>query len=157
MPDNKYTIYLCGNISNDPETYMWRTKVKNLLGTIGKFNIIDPCDNTFNQRLLKKYKEEGNSEEFIKDAIKISQGILLPKDYNLVIQSDIILANLAIITLDKLLVGSLFELAWAWQFGKLVIGVTGENYYCKHPFVVTTVSAWADSVEDACSLILEFF
>jgi len=146
-------IYLAGNISANLDTYKWRDLATELLKD--RYIIINPAANPFNKDLLKKYDDD--PEKFKKMAVKKSQGILISKDYQLVMESDIILVNMAIITPEKPLIGTLFELAWSWEHNKPVIAVVGDNWWCKHPFPVDSFSAVADSVEEACDLIKYFF
>ena len=145
-------VYLAGNISSDPETYTWRDRAIKLLRG---YRVLNPAGNPFNKKLIKYY--DGKSEEFLKSAIKQSQGILIVKDFNLVKNSDIILVNLGLITPEKPPLGTVYELAWAWYLKKPVVAIVGDNLYCKHPFTVATFSATAENLEDACKVIKEFF
>lgn len=171
------TVYLCGNISPDPETYAWRDKASELLEKYG-FKALNPAANKFNRFLLKKFGGKVEEiDDWLNAAIEKSKGILIVKDYNLVYKADIILANLKLVTPEKPPLGTVFELAWAWQLRKPIIAIVGEivpvhftcpkcseesifdtiNLYCKHPFPASTFSATVDNVEDACRLIKEFF
>jgi nucleoside 2-deoxyribosyltransferase len=105
--------------------------------------------------LIKQHKTD--LEEFKKDAIKKSQGILIVKDYQLVVRADIILVNLQIITADKPMIGTMFELAWAWQLKKPVIAIVADNWYSKHPFPFSTFSARVETLDEACDIIKYFF
>ena len=149
----KKKVYLAGNISSDPATYKWREEATVILEP--KFIILNPAANKFNRLLIKEHKAD--VEEFKKDAIKKSQGILIVKDYQLVAKSDIILVNQQIITPDKPMIGTLFELAWAWQLKIPVIAIAADNWYCNHPFPRATFAARAETLKDACDLILYFF
>ena len=146
-------VYLAGNISSNPETYEWREVATQLLTPY--YEVLNPSSNPFNTALLKEFT--GDIESFKVAAINRAQHILLVKDYNLVLSANIILANMALVTPGKPLIGTLFELAWAWQLRKPVIAIVGDNWYCKHPFPTSTFAATANSVEDACMLIHEFF
>jgi nucleoside 2-deoxyribosyltransferase len=149
----KKSIYLAGNISSDIETYKWREKATQLLEA--QYTILNPAANKFNKMLIKQHKTD--LEEFKKDAIKKSQGILIVKDYQLVVRADIILVNLQIITPDKPMIGTMFELAWAWQLKKPVIAIVDEGWYSKHPFPFATFSARVETLEGACDIIKYFF
>jgi nucleoside 2-deoxyribosyltransferase len=146
-------IYLAGNISNNPETYEWRKKVAEVLGA--KYVISNPAANKFNRKLLRETKMD--VEQFKDEAIKRSQGILIAKDFSLVKDADLIIANMKILTPEKPLIGTLFELAWCWEFHKPVIAIVGDNWFCRHPFTVKTFSATCDTVEEACDIVTEFF
>lgn len=147
----KKRIYLAGNISSDPATYKWRDKATKLLEE--EYTVLNPANNKFNRGLLKAYKE--NPEEFKKGAI--DKRILVVKDYQLVAGSDIILVNMQIITPEKPVIGTLFELAWAWYLKIPVIAIIADNWFCQHPFTVASFSATADSLEEAVHLIKYFF
>ncbi len=149
----KKVIYLAGNISSDPETYKWREKATEMLSS--DYLIFNPAANKFNKKLLKD--AEGDVEEFVKKAIERSQGILITKDFNLVQHADLLLANMSIVTPDKPMVGTLFELAWAWYLRKPVVAIISDNLYCKHPFTKNSFSATTSSLEEACMLIKLFF
>lgn len=149
---HKRKIYLAGNISSDPATYQWRTLATELLQD--NFAILNPAANSFNQALLRKCPDP---EKFKKIAVQQSQGILLIKDHMLVGESNIILVNMSIITPEKPLIGTLFELAWAWDYRIPVVAIVADNWWCKHPFTAGTFSATANTVHDACDLIKYFF
>jgi len=148
------TIYLVGQISPKfEETYLWRKKVTEELK--GKFNIIDPCSNNFNSKLLedKKYAVNGNSREFGID-------VLVPKDLTSVLRSDIAIVNLNQYDPSKPLLGSFFELAWYYMYPeKTVIGFAKDlnDYKCQHPFVQQAVNAWCHDEEQVCYLVEKYF
>lgn len=149
----KKSIYLAGNISSDIETYKWREKATQLLEA--QYTILNPAANKFNKMLIKHHKTD--IEEFKKDAVRKSQGILIVKDYQLVNRADIILVNLQIITEDKPMIGTMFELAWAWQLKKPVIAIVADNWYSKHPFPFASFAARVMTLEEACEIIKYFF
>jgi len=146
-------IYLAGNISSDPETYKWREEATKLLKD--KYTILNPAANKFNKTLIKDHK--GDAGGFLEEAIGKSQAILITKDFALVNSADIILVNLQIVTPEKPLIGTLFELSWAWLLRKPIIAIMGNNIYSKHPFVTCAISAKVNSVEEAAEVIKEFF
>jgi len=145
-------IYLAGSISTNPETYLWRERVTEILK--GEYILLNPAANPFNKELLKKYPDP---EKFKKNAIRKSQGILITKDHQLVKESDIILVNMALLTPEKPFIGTLYELAWGWMYHIPVIAIVGDNWYCKHPFTEYTFTATVDTPEEACDLIRYFF
>ena len=146
-------IYLAGNISSNPETYAWRdVAVKRLQN---HYILLNPAANGFNRKLINEAK--GKPEEFLVKAITRSKGILISKDFQLVDASDIILVNLAIVNPDKPMIGTMFEMAWAWYLHKPIIAIISDNIYCKHPFPGCAISATTQTIDEACDLILEFF
>lgn len=149
----KKRIYLAGNISSDPATYKWREKAEELLEP--DYTVLNPAANKFNKKLLKESK--GDVAEFVQKAIDRSQEILIAKDHQLVDSADIILVNLTIITPEKPLIGTLYELAWSWLAKKPVIAIVADNIYCKHPFPASTFSATVATLDEAVELIKYFF
>lgn len=136
------TIYLAGAITPDPGCTEWRWRAKSLLGNY--FEIIDPADNEYDKK-----NTDGSAQVTHAD----TQGVFLFKDYILVKRADIVLMNLAVVA-ERPLIGTLFELAWCFQWHKIVVAIETSNVYCVHPFVVHSVSAVTDSVEEACQLII---
>lgn len=148
-------IYLAGNISADPATYKWRDEATKLLEK--DYTILNPAANKFNKEMLKAHRKEGDQEKFVEDAVNRSQHVLIVKDYQLIASADIILVNVQIVTPEKPPLGTVFELAWAWQLKKPVIAIVGDNLYSKHPFPAAVFSATAETVSEACGLIQYFF
>lgn len=137
----KHFIYLAGNISDDPRTYGWREEFKELVA--GSFFVcMDPCDNQFNQ------DHRGNIVHIRTNPIK-HLGLLMPKDYHMVKISSLMIVNLELWTPDKPMVGSIFELDWAWQFRLPVIGIIGDGTspYYNHIWI-KSVLAFGTTVED---------
>ena len=151
--NGKKRVYLAGNISSDARTYEWRLRATELLKD--RYTILNPALNKFNQELLKK--AEDNPDAFFKRAIKKSQRILIVKDHQLVASSDIVLLNLSIVTPEKPPIGTIFEIDWTWILRIPLIAVVADNVYCKHPFLTSAFSATAETVEEACEIIRDFF
>ena len=146
-------VYLVGAITEDPITREWRrTAIKKLRHI---FEIIDPTASKFDKELLKESKED--SKEFYRRVAQKESEILLPKSYGAVEKATIILANFSLEPKDRPMVGSLFEIAWAWQLHKTIIAIKGNNYYSFHPMILGAVNAWADDLDEACEIIIEFF
>jgi hypothetical protein len=150
------TIYLVGQISpKDPESYMWRSDVKEHFKENDQIYIIDPCSNPFNQKTLAKQKYAVTKE-------KRSFGIdlLVPKDRSFVARSDIGLVNMNHFDPEKCLLGSFFELAWYYDSPeKAVIAWADDlnSYQCQHPFVQMSVTTWCRDVAEACYLVEKYF
>lgn len=149
----KEKIYLIGQISFQAvETYLWRERVENLL-PYDKFEIFNPCKNEFNLELNKSVARL--SDVYVENGIDI----LVPKDKSYVLNSDIAIANLNWYDEEKLVIGTLFELAWYHDHPeKTVIGICNdENQMCNHPFVKSVVTVWVKDETEACALILKYF
>lgn len=149
------SVYLSGNISSDPQTYTWREQATKLLEP--EFLILNPVANPFNTELLYKHNLQTPVGDFLDDVFERSQRLLIHKDYNSVRQADIILANLKLVSTDKPLIGTIFELAWAWQLQKPIIAVVDHGVFSKHIFCRAAISAAVYTVEAACNMIFEFF
>jgi len=152
----KQTIYLVGQISPKfKETYDWRTKVKEYCYDLPGINFIDPCDNPFNQKLIKqsRYAITESKRSFGMD-------VLTSKDFTFCKNSTMAIANMNQYDPDKPLIGSFFELAWYFTMPeKTVIGITNDpnSYTCKHPFVNQAITTWACNEEEASYLVKKYF
>jgi len=158
----KEYVYLVGQISVDiPETYKWRERVRKHFVDMDDIVIIDPCNNKFNQAMLKKYAH------LDKDRLQVygEQGIdiLVSKDYSFVERSTIAIADLNIYDPQKAIIGSYFELAWYYTHPeKTVIGVFAgdrktNGLHTRHPFVRRSVTTWVKTHEEACELLEYYF
>ena len=74
-----------------------------------------------------------------------NKGIIY-KDYNSVINSDLIIVNLDTFGEDRPLIGTIAELAWAWEKKIPVIAFGGKNYYYKHPFLEEFITIYEPSL-----------
>jgi hypothetical protein len=158
------TIYLVGQISPKyEETYKWREHVRNHFskeqysGMAGmtKIQIIDPCSNPFNAKVLKRgdYAVKKEKRSFGID-------LLPPKDYTFCRRSTICMANMNQYDPDKPLIGSFFELAWYYTMPeKSVIAFADDldAYTCQHPFVKQAVHTWCGDFLEACYLVDKYF
>ena len=158
----KEYVYLVGQISVDvPKTYQWREYVRAQFDDTDDIIIIDPCNNKFNQAMLKKYAH------LDKDRLQVygEQGIdiLVSKDYSFVERSTIAIADLNIYDPQKAIIGSYFELAWYYMHpDKTVVGVYAgdrekNGLHTRHPFVNQAVTTWVKTHEEAWELIRYYF
>ena len=151
----RYTIYLSGQISlNKQISYDWRRTVREqFLNTNYDVEIIDPCLNTWNQKIVGKRIDTIYTQHVT--------ALLKPKDLHSVKQSNIIIYNANQYDLDKPLIGSLFELAVASEYSdKTVIGIIPKRKpytYYNHPFILNSVHVWAESEIEVCNIIKEMF
>lgn len=116
----KETIYLAGQISTkNLETYKWRERFIEEFKERENVDIINPCKNEFNQEIAKNQtpREEYLYQENIQ--------LVVPKDRRAVIRSSIVVINLIPYEVEKMYLGSLFELAWTYEdMSKTVIGIS---------------------------------
>ena len=142
-------VYLAGPITEDPETHRWRKQAAKLLGD--KFFCDDPCASKFDREMLKE------GEKIYERAVSHQAEVLLPKSFQSVENCDIVLVNFAIEPKDRPVIGTIMEVAWAWILHKVIIAIDGQKYYTEHPMIKGTVTAWAESLEEAVAIIKEFF
>ena len=156
-PKKRQYVYLAGNISGDNRTYEWREKFIELVKDELNVVAINPCANKFNQG-MKNATKDGIA--FVKEAVKRSQKILRAKDYQLVKICSAIVVNLELHSVDRPMIGTVQELAWAHDiFYVPVIAITGKegNIYTTHPWIDECCSAKVKTVEEAAEMIKTFF
>jgi hypothetical protein len=152
-------IYLAGNISQDPRTYEWREAIADLLKEEEEVSIVDPCRNRFNQGLRGGW-EGKDGLAFAKKAVRQSQHLLRPKDYQMIKGCNLMVVNLALSDPDKPMLGTIQELTWAHDIFYIpIIGITEgvENIYTMHSWINSILSAKAVTVNNAVTLIQKFF
>jgi hypothetical protein len=154
-------IYLIGHINPaHPETYAWREQVEEYF--LGKevVEIINPCDSSFDTKLLDEGKEDpGRLAAYRKKGTRI----FVPKSRQSVDESTIAIANLCSYGSEAPMIGTLMELAWYMDNPqKTVIGLLPEGNvttdpHAAHPFVAEAVHVWTKSVKEACRMVDTFF
>lgn len=77
----------------------------------------------------------------------VSGRALVMRDFNSVKNSDLIIANLDTFGEKRCMIGTFYELAWAWQFHKPIIIIT-KDYYKNHPFIKDTASMLVKNVNE---------
>jgi len=150
-------VYLAGNINENSRTYEWREEFTELVKDEPRIVVVNPCANKFNQA-MKNVGKDGM--EFTREAIKRSQKILRAKDYQLVKMCNAIVVHLGLTNLEKPMVGTIQELAWARDiFYTPVIAITeGEkNIYTTHPWIDECCSAKVKTVEESAEMVKTFF
>lgn len=156
MKDVKESVYLVGQISpKHLVTYEWRERVEEILCPFPEIEVINPCANGFNEKMLKK-KEYAITKEKRVNGVDV----IVPKDRMFVNRSSICMANMNQYDPLKPLIGSFYEMAWYYDAPeKAVIGFADdlENYTCQHPFVKKTVTTWCNNYEEACEIIIRYF
>lgn len=149
-------IYLVGQISPKyPITYEWRANIEKELKDRPDIEIINPCDNPFNDKLVKEGRYAVTKE-------KSSFGIeVLPaKDYTFCRRSTMAIVNMNQYDPSKPLLGSFFELAWYFTMPeKTVIAFAKDQteYICQHPFVKQAVTTWVNDEYEACYIVNKYF
>lgn len=160
---NGLSIYLSGNISPDPRTHEWRSTFKTLLrnsvaaGEAGNINIINPCENLFNQELARLAVEDPLVYMVARTS---SQDILPKKDRRLMEKADIMVVNLELADPEKPPIGTTHELCWAADTpGLSVIAITGSkpSIWYTHPFNRRCINYTCVTVEEAVRTVCKFF
>jgi hypothetical protein len=159
----KEYIYLAGQISVDYEiTYRWRQEVREYFKDDCSLIMIDPCDNGFNDA-AKAFDKDIDGDP-IRERVYKTKGIdlIVPKDKGLVIRSTAGIANLNHYDKDKLIIGTLFELAWYTDHPeKAVVGVFDGDHtsdqMCNHPFVRRAVTTWCSDHMEAAEVLKYYY
>jgi hypothetical protein len=154
-------IYLIGHINPaHPETYAWREQVEEYFMTVGEVEIINPCDSSFDTKLLEDGKDDpGRLTAYRKKGVRI----FVPKSRQSVDESTIAIANLCSYGSEAPMIGTLMELAWYMDNPqKTVIGLLPEGNistdpHAAHPFVAEAIHVWTKSVKEACRMVDTFF
>lgn len=156
----KETIYLVGQISVDKQvTYEWRKNIRRCFATRKDWEIIDPCNNGFNQQVLAN---AGGDPKRLKVYKTRGVELLVPKDYSYVKQSTMGICNMNHYDKKKPIIGTMFELAWYYSDPeKTVIGIFDgnpcEDVNCNHPFVKSVVDTWVKDEFEAAEMAMHFY
>lgn len=143
------TVYLCGLISTDaPESLQWRLDVTSRLSDAG-FEVLSPMRSKDPNQLIKGGLTDPN----------ITSKDIILRDFNDVKRASVILAHLEIFGGFRPLLGTVAELAWAWQFNTPVVGIAlPDNFYMRnHPFVREFISHYCEDVESAVDFVLHYY
>ena len=155
----QYYVYLVGQITPERETYAWRERISARLSEYDNVTILNPCDCLFSKRAFKDANEKGLQIRDVAYTRNVAKAIPR-RDKSFVYQSDFIVANLNVYTPEKPILGSFFELAWAFEDpNKTVIGIFDSepmmDIHCSHPFVQEAVNVWVKNEEEAAEIIEE--
>jgi len=134
-------VYLAGYISGEKieECVQWRNNIeKSIWGTndIEKIKFLNPLN----------VKEMGSIDKAGLTSNIPAEGIM-HRDYMSVKEADLIIANMDTFGAARPLTGTLFELAWAYEWRKPVIVITEDPNFKFHPFITETASMIVPSVE----------
>ncbi len=158
-------IYLGGNISPDDRTYQWREDFTERLKDEERVVIVNPCANKFNQATRNvDEKKDVDGVEYLKEARKLSQDILMPKDYQMISICNVAVMNIELFYPDKPMIGTIFELAWCHRIFQIpIIGIMGtqesqkSNPYANHTWIQGVLSAKVRNEQQAAKIIDTFF
>lgn len=146
---SKPVVYLAGLISTEVlPSLQWRLDVAPRLENSG-FEVLSPM------RGKDPFTLIGGG---LTDPSLTSQDIIL-RDFIDVKRADVILAHLEIFGGGRSLLGTIAELAWAWQLRIPVVGVAlPKNHLMhNHPFVKEFISHYHETVEDAADFVINYY
>lgn len=144
------TVYLAGLISTDyPDSLKWRSGLGLNLNTY--FKVLDPLRD-------KKHLSVTSPDGGITTP-EITSGDILLRDYQDVVSSDLVIAHLENFGCPRPMVGTIAELAWAWELKIPIIGIArADNYLMRnHPFIKEMVAHYVETVDEARKLAKEYY
>jgi nucleoside 2-deoxyribosyltransferase len=144
-------IYLAGLISTDViESLEWRKRVAPILQESG-FEVRTPLSGKQN---LKTDSPDGG----ITSLSSNSKSICL-RDRRDVSECDIMLVHLETFGCERPLVGTIAELAWAWDQRTPVVAICkADNYLMRrHPFISEFVSMYVETEEEAVEFLRRYY
>ena len=152
-------VYLSGTMQEEKEDHReWRRKATILLGKHGVVTR-SPYRGRDRSQIIKM-----NNYHYIVSEAPVSSrlsNILVSRDLKDVIDCDIVLVNLKETKGGRPSIGTIAELAWAYEHHKPVICVVDkestDTHYYKHPFMHQFVSQWVSTLEEAVNLIVNYW
>lgn len=145
-------VYLAGTIATSDDYFQrWRKEAAAFLSNHG----IMPLS-PLAQKEVVTSKDGGITSNIPNEDI-------LMRDYTMVRSSHLVLANLKVMgdngRIEKPLVGTFFEMAWAWDWKKPVIAVVEPDNYLfnAHPFLTGTITHKFETLEEALHNIVSYW
>jgi len=147
-------VYLAGFINNEvmSQCLEWRkairTHYENYKGARYPIEFLDPCNGEAEADL----KNEGLESS-------VSPKIIMLRDYHSVVKlADITIANMNTFGRNRAPIGTIMEVAWAWEHHKPVIVISNEEVWKKHPMFSTATCVRVDTYQELLDKkILQFF
>ena len=144
------TVYLAGLISTHaPESLAWRLKAEEALS--GAAEVLTPLRGKEN--LFKETNDGG-----VTSNVLTASDVIL-RDYRDIRRSDVILANLELFGSDRPLLGTIMELAWAWDYKIPVVAIARPvNILMRtHPFISSAVSHYVHDLDAAVDILVKHY
>lgn len=141
-------VYLAGLISTDyPESLAWRKHAAVYLDS----ETISPMRDK--QNLADRTTDGGLT------ATDLTGADIITRDYHDVSRCDVILVHLETFGSPRPLIGTVCELAWAWQMRKPIVAVVNEDNYVmrNHPFISQMVNHYFTNLSEACDFINTYY
>jgi nucleoside 2-deoxyribosyltransferase len=149
MPKQKI-IYLAGLISTAyPETHTWRLIAQDALQEHA--TVLSPLRGKSD--LFEKSKDGGITDP------NLSSGDVILRDYGDIQQADIMLVNLESYGSTRPMVGTIAELAWAWERRIPIVAIASSSNKLMrtHPFIVSMVTRFFDNLDDGIDHVLVYY
>ena len=146
---SKPVVYLAGLISTEvPESLDWRLKVEPRLTEAG-FEVLSPMRGKNPKALVQGGLVDPN----------VTSKDILMRDFHDVKRANVILAHLEIFGGNRSLLGTIAELAWAWQLTTPVVGIADlqNSLMRNHPFVREFISHYHCNIYDAAEFIINYY
>jgi nucleoside 2-deoxyribosyltransferase len=143
-------IYLAGLISTDfPESLTWRTVAEFVLSE--HVTVLSPMRGKAN--LASKSTNGGLTDP------DLTPGDIILRDYNDIRSADIVLVNLETFGSPRPILGTCFELGWAYERRIPVIAVAAEDNSLmrEHPFMRAVVTHYFQTLDEALSHVLTYY
>ena len=138
------TIYLCGYIGGPQvidKCVAWRKQIVDFYNDYkgSKYPLIflDPL----NGKNFASLDRQGLHSD-------ASPHSIIHRDYQCIIKSDLIIANMDTFGEERPLIGTICELSWAWDKKIPIIMITDDIIYKEHPFTSYFASNVVSSVEE---------
>ena len=122
--------YLAGYIQGSKldECLEWRKRIRDHYESYkGKRYPIDWLDPLNGQEMATI------SQDGLRSSVPANS--IIHRDYTSVMKSDIIVVNMDTFGESRPLIGTICELAWAWEHHKPIVMITDEDKYKYHPFI----------------------
>jgi len=143
-------VYLAGLISTDhPQSLEWRGDASFKLGYTWKMKCLSPL----------RGKDMTKSEDGgISTPDQGSKSIII-RDYNDIRRADVMLVNFNLWGSARPLVGTLMELAWAWEMKMPVVAACDKDdrLMRDHPFIKECVSHYCETMEEAIEFVGRYY
>lgn len=148
-----FRVYLAGTITTEDDYFQrWRVEASHYLKEKG----VTP--------LSPMAQKEVNSSVDGGITSNIPNEDIFMRDYCMVRSANLILANLKLVgdsgvAVKKPLIGTYFEMAWAWQMNKPIVAVVenGNYLFNHHPFLAATITHKFETLEEALNNICTYW
>lgn len=146
--------YLSGLINTAVlQTLEWRLKARRDLKE--KFEVIDPLRGK--EKIYYGHDAVADQTNGMRSGVMSNRQLLL-RDYRDVHSVDVLLVNLDDYAGGRPLVGTLFELAWAWESRIPIVGFAPEDCWIReHCFIQEVVGEMFSSLDEAIRYLVEVF